>query len=526
MSGSFKRRRRTGSTSARYKPSQLVPVESARAGRMGTLETAGCAAVAIVAAALIALIWILTLRAMQDQQTELRDRAERALAGQAATIAETVGHELLMIDQSLTVLQAAWKADRATFDLTSWQNKMPALTAVTDDLFIADEQRIIRQDILPKAIGQGVGASYVTFPRGSLEQFQSDGSKPRNALVLQGDAGQPIDGRQFPMYVIRPLDDPKGWLIGASFRSAELTKLFAQAGLGYDAVVALTDVTRGTVQAIIGPAARRPKTNISKSPLFAAMTRSPVGLWLGVTAIDDVERMHAFHRIDNRDMTVLVAANWSEVMAVTNNLAAGTRTLAIAGSALILLIAGLVFWELFTVSGNRRRTRVFERNRNELERLRVEEGVLSAKARLNAARLKIVVDSTADGIALFDSNLRLVQWNHPFLRGIGIDLAQDMPLDTLLRNQAAKGLFGPVPDAEVEIARRGAVLRSGETAGVTQPGPDREILILRGLPITEGGFMLMLNGLESWEPARATPALRETQEPTVPEPATSAPIDW
>jgi hypothetical protein len=224
MNGSFKpRRRRTGSTSARYHPSQLVAAESVSPGRIGKLELAACGAVVVVAFALIALIWMLTQRAVQEQQVEIRDRAEHALSAQAATIAETIDHELQMIDQSLMVLQAAWKADSGSFDLQKWQATMPALTAVTDDLFIADELRVIRQDIVPKAVGQGVGSAYVTFPHGSLEQFQSDGTRNKDSLIIQGDAGKPIEARQFLMYVIRPLDQPAGWLIGASYRSEELT---------------------------------------------------------------------------------------------------------------------------------------------------------------------------------------------------------------------------------------------------------------------------------------------------------------
>ena len=149
------------------------------------------------------------------------------------------------------------------------------------------------------------------------------------------------------------------------------------------------------------------------------MSRSPSGIFLGETAIDGVERMHAFHHVQNRDMAVVVAANWSEVMGVANDLAAGALRARFrrvgAGSG----DRGIVLWELYTIRSNRRQKRVFDRNRSELERLRTEEGVLVARAQLNAARLKMVVDSTADGIALFDFNLKLVQWNHPFHRGIG-----------------------------------------------------------------------------------------------------------
>lgn len=188
MSDSFKRRRRhAGSTASRLAASQLVPADQARSSRIGKAELAGCGAVSIVAIALIALIWIVTVHAVQDQRAEIRERAERVLSGQAATIAETVAHELLVIDQSLTVIQQAWKTDSSAVDLEKWQHQMPALLAVADDLFIADDKHIIRQDILPTAIGQGIGAAYVTFPHGALEQFQSDGTKDRDLLLLQNE---------------------------------------------------------------------------------------------------------------------------------------------------------------------------------------------------------------------------------------------------------------------------------------------------------------------------------------------------
>jgi PAS domain-containing protein len=523
MSDSFKRRR-TGS--ARFNPSQLIQMEAVRPARLGKAELSAGGAVAVVAIALIALIWMVTARGVLEQRTEIRDRAEQGMMGQAATMAETISHELQLIDQSLTVIQEAWKDDSEAVDLMKWQQKMPALLAVADDLFIADDKHIIRQDILPKAVGQGVGAAYVTFPHGSLEQFQSDGTKDKESLLLQGQTGTPIDARQFLMYIVRPLDHPKGWLLGASYRSEELTKLFAGAALGYNAVVALVDTRRGIVQAVVGPAARRPKTDLSQSALFGMLTKSPSGIWLGETSVDGVERIHAFHRVADRDMSVVVAANWTEVMAPSDNLAAAARSLAFIGSALVLLIGSIVLWEISAVRGKRRQKRIFDRNRSELERLRSEDATLSARAQLNAARLQAVLDSTADGIALFESSLRLVQWNHPFFHGIGVEPRNDMPLDTLLREQAGSGLFGPVSDIETEVARRVGILRTGDAAGLPQTGPNGESLILRGLPIAEGGFMLLLTGVTSWHPAPAPAPSTEIDEPSILETAATGPVEW
>ena len=88
---SRQRRRRSGSTSARFTPSQLVTIEASRQPPVGASEIAACGAVFVVALALTALIWIVTSRTVQDQRNEIRDRAEQALVAQAATMAETVG---------------------------------------------------------------------------------------------------------------------------------------------------------------------------------------------------------------------------------------------------------------------------------------------------------------------------------------------------------------------------------------------------------------------------------------------------
>ncbi|MFL5281109.1 MAG: hypothetical protein ACJ8AW_08925, partial [Rhodopila sp.] len=116
-SANRRRRRRTGSTSTRCKPSELVPAQRAR---LSTTDLGVSGAVTLVVLALVALIWIVTDRAIQDQSAEIRERAEQALSGQAATTAETVAHELQMIDQSLSIIQDAWKQNSDAVNLAAW----------------------------------------------------------------------------------------------------------------------------------------------------------------------------------------------------------------------------------------------------------------------------------------------------------------------------------------------------------------------------------------------------------------------
>jgi PAS domain-containing protein len=468
------------------------------------------------------LIWILTARAVQDQRIEVRETAERVLSGQAGTLAESITQELMLIDQSLTIVQDAWKRDSDSVNLADWTKQMPAVMGVADDFFIADDQHIIRQDILPQAVGQGVGAAYVTFPHGVLEVRTPEGETAQPSTLLQIKAGDPVDAREFLIYIVRLLDHPKGWLVGASYRSAELVRMFGRASLGYNAVAALVDTQHGRLQAVVGPAARRPTTDLSKTIMYQALLRDDPAVWLGPSGIDDVRRLHAFRRIPNRDMGVLVAASYQEVMRPAEDLAAETRFVALLGSLLVAGTAVLVGYGLLSFRLNRRRRQRAERHAAELDRLRQTETTNAARAETQAAYLQGLLDHGSDGVALLDAGLLLVQWNARFAKGIGVPLHRGLALDAILRQQAASGLFEAGADPEPEIARRTTLLRLTE-GGLSQPGPDGRPLFLRGVQIPTGGLILVLTGLAALPelPVELTPLRGDTDEPAV-----QAPIEW
>jgi PAS domain-containing protein len=529
MSGSSTRRRaRTGSTSRRYKPTPHVIVKNARSPRRidGTGILA-CTAVAIVGGLLIALIWIMTGRAIQEQRAEVRERVEQSLLGHAATLAEEVRLELLLLDQSLTVLQTAWALDREKFQLVDWQKQMPALTAVANDLFIADERHIIRQGILPASIGQGVGAAYVNFPHGSLEVFNSDGLKPGDSRTVIAQAGSTIDARLFLMYVVRPLAEPKGWLIGASFRSAELVRLYAKATLGINGVTALLDSKRGSVQALAGPAARRPKVDVQASQMLEAMKKGDTGIWRGLTAIDEVDRIHAYHRVGDRDLIVLVGAVTAQALAPAETLASGARTLASFGSGVVLVICGVMLWELFTLRARRRQQLAFERGHKQVESALTDLSSTRMRAKLHAAQLQAVMNGSSDGIVLLDPDLRLVSWSHRFAAASGLDIGwfrEGLPVDELFRQQAIAGAFGDVADIEAEVRRRIIVLQLGATGEkLTQIGPEGRILGVHVRPVEEGGVALVLGDLADWRPSEPGRTVTASDDTGL---TGAAPVQW
>ncbi|MFL5255378.1 MAG: hypothetical protein ACJ8AI_21280 [Rhodopila sp.] len=432
-----------------------------------------------------------------------------------------------MIDQSLSIIQDAWKQNSDAVNLAAWHDKLPALTAVSEDVFISDEQHVIRQDVIPQAAGQGVGAAYTRLPSGVLEALEPDGTRTRDSMVVQKQPGPPVETRQHLMYVIRPLDHPKGWLLGASYRSAELTRLFAQAALGFNPVAALIDTKHGNVQAVVGPAARRANIDVSTTPLYEAMTRMSAGVWLGPTGLDDVVRLHAFHQVGDRDATIVVGASWAHVMAPAATLAAAARGLAGTATLLVLAVAGTLLWGLYAFRRYRRHEKMYERHKTELERLRADEASSSLQAMANAARLQVIVANASDGLALFDSSLQLIQWNFPFARGLGVTLQVGMLLDAVMREQLRRQ--DPTisdTDLDADVGRRISILCAGDAAGLKQRGPDGEDLVLRGLSTDTDGFVLLLNGFTTWQPVPLPGPALLPEQPAEPVAPVVMPIEW
>ncbi len=515
--------RRVGSTARRYKPSELVPIDpQARISREAILVAL---AVAVVSAALIALIWIMTSRSVDEHRTMIREEAEQSLAAQAATLAEEVRMELNVIDQTLAVLQAAWNKDPDGFKLSDWHKALPALTAVADDIFIADQNRIIQQDILPQAIGQGIGAAYLNFPHGSLELFDPDGGKSRETRLIPSPTNASIEARRFLVYIVRPLGDPPKFLLGASYRSGELTRHYAEAALGFNGVAALIDTRRGGLQAIAGPSSRRPRTDLSRTEMFEAMRKADRGVWTGPTGMDGAERIHGFHAVAGRDLVVMVGTLRSQAMAPAETVAGAMHAVAWVATGLVVAISGVVVWSLARRRDNRRRQRSYTRAQTDLQAAQADLATTRNRATVAGAQVRALMDGTTDAVATFDAELRLTNWNERFAQVSGLEagtLADGLPLDEVLRRQAHGGMFGSVEDPEAEIARRVQVLMS-ETAepALTQAGPAGTPITVMAQRMPDAGLVLFLGGLSEWQ---APPRLIPEAELRIVEPVVDTPV--
>jgi PAS domain-containing protein len=501
MSGSKSRsRRRTGSTSRRYKPSELVPIQPRRRGAAGAAEIAAAVGVMLVAIALIVLIWVVSMRNINEQTAEIQDRAERMVTAQAVTLAEEIRQELAMVDQSLTILQEAWSKDSEHFELLDWQKQMPALTSVAKDIFIADEKRVVRQDIMPQAIGQGVGGPYLNFPLGTLEVLGAEGQLTRTGQLIIADSGGVVETRRYLMYIVRPLASPTNWLIGASYRTEELTKLYRQVSIGINGVVALMDSQLGTLQAIAGPAARRPQVDLSKSAMLTAFRTKASGYWTGSTAMDGVQRIHGFAKVPGRDMYVTVAIVQTEAMAAADTIGIGVWWVAFSGSVLVVGIAGLILWEIFNLRANRRQQRNYTRMQSDTESLQHEVLGIRIRSAVASSQVAALLRVAAEALALLDADLNLIAWNEHFAADVGVPsetLRVGLPIDELIRCQAQAGLIGALDKAdseaiEAEIAARVAMLRTEPgTAALPQLRPDGHRIAISAEVVPNGGGLIL-----------------------------------
>ena len=501
MSGSKNRRRRSGSSSRRYKPAELVPIRPRRRGAMGLQEISACIGVTLVGIALIVLIWVVSLRNINDQTADVRDRAEQTVTSHALTLAEQIRQELAMVDQSLSILQDFWNKDQENFDLLAFQKQIPALTSVSNDIFIADEKRVVRQDIMPQAIGQGVGGPYLNFPHGTLELLNSEGQQANTGRLVIADSSGTIEARRYLIYLVRPLAQPTQWLLGASYRTEELTKLYSQISVGINGVVALMDSQRGTLQAIAGPAARRPKIDLTKSDMLAAFKTKVAGTWTGPTAMDGVVRIHGYAKVTGRDMYVTVGMAQMEAMAAANMIGSGGWWVAFTASVLVVSAEGLILWEVFNLRANRRRQRNYARTQSDLESMQTEVAMLRVRSAVSANRVGTMLRLSGDGLALLDAELRIIAWNARFAAECGVPpevLQEGLPVDALFRQQARAGLIGSIraddeEAIETEIAQRVAILKT-EPAGAALPqrGPDGQAMALYVDVVPEGGGLVLV----------------------------------
>jgi len=489
-SQTYRRRRRRRSHRSRV---VTQPVRHSRAGRRIRLHSAEVLAsigIVIAAATLVALIWLIPTRSIEAERNDLRARIEATVSSQSVVLADELRRELLSIQQSLRILREAFQADPDHFDINAWLKQMPALTDVTDDAFIADAQYIIRHGINPAEVGLGIGSQVPgMFGRAT------DKPAPDEDLRIDPNLDK-LQTRQHLSLMMMRLDHPGGWVVGVSYRTDALRRMFAEANLGVQGMTAVIDTRLGRVLAVVGQAAANPNYDIAKSAMYAALQLRPDSTWIGPTAPDGVERIHAFHRVPGHQLSVVVAVGEADAMRPAIAFAQDMQSVAIAATLVVLAAMGVALFAVWTFRAKRRLRQSLEREQISVANAQTEAAGTRTLLGGRASQLQALFAGIEEGVAVLDAELRLTEWNprFPALFGVAPDtLRRGLPLDELLRTQAREGAFGAVDDIEGEVARRLAHLRDGnETVPVLYAGSGGRTLAVLTSRHADGSLMLMV----------------------------------
>ena len=480
-----------------------VPLSRRRRSLNPDKHALGSAIGILLVLGILASTWAVTYASIRSERAETEMRASTLLSNEALTLSEAINRQFLAVDQTLLFMARTWESDPDHFNLEPLRSDSLVLSGISRDVVLVDENGIVRQASVPEAVGQSVGSrDYVVYARKH--------DTPRGGIFIGGVSLDPIM-RQWHLNVAVWLHHPDGSYAGAiaaDYRVSALLAVFRQAFVGPNGFVALIGTEDGRIRANLSPTEADPNTDLSGTPMVTAMKARTSGIWIGTSATDAVRRIHAFRRLPYRDLTLVVAMDQQEAMAPATAWQWQATRFAGAIVALLLAIGWLV---LRNADMARARGQSQASDHAILAATNAQLQVAKAEADAKAEQLEATLGGMTDGIYMVDAQYCLVEWNarFPDLAGIPANLPRvGLPMEDILRAQAAAGLFGD-GDADTEVARRMAVLRTRRYGTTERTRPDGRTIELRRKALPDGGFVTLYSDIT--EHKRVEAALREAR---------------
>ena len=440
--------------------------------------------IAIAALVLIAATWMFTLVSMDTEGREARTRVEGNAANLALAVEWQLNRQLQATDQTLQNLATAWKADPIHFDPSDWRRRSVLPADVSLQVFLLDSQGFVMSATRPDLMGVDMS---------QLDYFLVQRSGRATGLFVGPAIRWKSTGR-WEINLSRRLEGPDGGFAGVivgTYDPWALTSLLEQMDLGTHGLIALIG-SDGAVRALVSPGKVAPGEDISGSEMFKSAMQLPQGSWTGPSAPDGLVRVHAFRRLRDEDLTIVIGIGRDDALHTAIIWANDALLFAAGVTAAVLLMAALLIREVRAARGRELR---LARDRQVIAEAYGALEAAKESAEAKTAQIQATLAGMSDGVMVLDGDLRLVQWNERFAERCGVPrdlLHVGQRMEVLLRAQALAGEFGELEDVELEVQRRIIELRAQRGTSVNErKRPDDGTLELRRSRLPGGGIVTL-----------------------------------